>query len=617
MYDDASFDSLFYRPFLARVTGVSPGSTPFSGNFVYTWFEQTFDGDGNTVDLTGGRSGTATLSPALEVSDQQITTFPFYAWMRYRTMVEGMPVYEFVNVPQPGTVIQPIGPAPLAGLTGQYAASGHVHPFTTLTWDLTVRSNAEISWLPDDEWPSGIPAIQVQTNGSNQFILKHRRNSDTGPSATPYGRLVLPVVGTVTPSYTGGHQGEILVSDNGSGGVWWSDGALWYKLADADDTITVDDIGVTVQEQDTFLQYIADLLDPGADRLLFFDDSTGEIAFLTVGANLSISGTTISATGAVADANYGAITVSSSGTVWTINSGVVTEAMQVLADNTTNNASTTKHGYLKKLSNTATEFMNGQGNWATPAGGVADANYGAITVSSSGTVWTINASVVTEAMQTLADNSTNNASTTKHGYLKKLSNTATEYMDGQGNWSTPTGSVADGSITFAKMQAVSTQVLLGNDTTGSTVQEITPGNMLAIDGLAALNVTAATQAQQETGSATNVAVTPGRQHFHTSAAKAWVDFNGTGTPAIEASYNVDSITDNATGDYTVNWATDFSSANYAAAAMCGGAGSSGVCFAGGYHITPQAAGSYRIRTIDFNSAADMPHIHVVAFGDHT
>jgi len=35
-------------------------------------------------------------------------------------------------------------------------------------------------------------------------------------------------------------------------------------------------------------------------------------------------------------------------------------------------------------------------------------------------------------------------------------------------------------------------------------------------------------------------------------AKAWVNFNGTGTVAIRASGNVSSITDNGTGDYTVN-----------------------------------------------------------------
>jgi hypothetical protein len=45
-------------------------------------------------------------------------------------------------------------------------------------------------------------------------------------------------------------------------------------------------------------------------------------------------------------------------------------------------------------------------------------------------------------------------------------------------------------------------------------------------------------------------------------AKAWVNFNGTGTVAIRASLNVSSITDNATGDYTVNFTTALADANY-------------------------------------------------------
>jgi hypothetical protein len=48
-------------------------------------------------------------------------------------------------------------------------------------------------------------------------------------------------------------------------------------------------------------------------------------------------------------------------------------------------------------------------------------------------------------------------------------------------------------------------------------------------------------------------------------AKAWVNFDGTGTVAIRAQYNVSSITDNGTGDYTVNFATALSDANYAVA----------------------------------------------------
>lgn len=46
-------------------------------------------------------------------------------------------------------------------------------------------------------------------------------------------------------------------------------------------------------------------------------------------------------------------------------------------------------------------------------------------------------------------------------------------------------------------------------------------------------------------------------------AKAWVNFNGTGTVAIRASGNVSSITDNGVGDYTVNFTSALADANYA------------------------------------------------------
>jgi hypothetical protein len=44
--------------------------------------------------------------------------------------------------------------------------------------------------------------------------------------------------------------------------------------------------------------------------------------------------------------------------------------------------------------------------------------------------------------------------------------------------------------------------------------------------------------------------------------RAWVNFNGTGTVAIRASGNVTSITDNGTGDYTVNFTTAMPDTNY-------------------------------------------------------
>lgn len=47
--------------------------------------------------------------------------------------------------------------------------------------------------------------------------------------------------------------------------------------------------------------------------------------------------------------------------------------------------------------------------------------------------------------------------------------------------------------------------------------------------------------------------------------RAWVNFNGTGTVAIRASFNVSSITDNGVGDYTINFTNALPDANYSIA----------------------------------------------------
>jgi hypothetical protein len=58
-------------------------------------------------------------------------------------------------------------------------------------------------------------------------------------------------------------------------------------------------------------------------------------------------------------------------------------------------------------------------------------------------------------------------------------------------------------------------------------------------------------------------VTADVQHRHPGHAKAWLTFDGTGTPAIAEDYGVSSLTDNGTGDWTVNFDTAFSAtANY-------------------------------------------------------
>ena len=89
---------------------------------------------------------------------------------------------------------------------------------------------------------------------------------------------------------------------------------------------------------------------------------------------------------------------------------------------------------------------------------------------------------------------------------------------------------------------------------------------LVAGGLPDLSVTNADLATDavSTSKLLNAAVTTAKLGSSEASglAKAWVNFNGTGTVAIRASFNVSSITDNGTGDYTVNFTTALADANY-------------------------------------------------------
>lgn len=59
----------------------------------------------------------------------------------------------------------------------------------------------------------------------------------------------------------------------------------------------------------------------------------------------------------------------------------------------------------------------------------------------------------------------------------------------------------------------------------------------------------------------NDAVTDAKQDL-SGVAKAWIVYDGAGTNEIRSSFNVTSVTDNGTGDYTFNFTTAFADANY-------------------------------------------------------
>lgn len=96
--------------------------------------------------------------------------------------------------------------------------------------------------------------------------------------------------------------------------------------------------------------------------------------------------------------------------------------------------------------------------------------------------------------------------------------------------------------------------------------------VLKNDGAGALSwvtaLAAAVQADQETSTSNIVAVTPAVQQYHPSAAKFWAYVSvSAGTPTLQTSFNVTSITDSGVGDLTVTIDVDFSSANWALFAL--------------------------------------------------
>ena len=98
--------------------------------------------------------------------------------------------------------------------------------------------------------------------------------------------------------------------------------------------------------------------------------------------------------------------------------------------------------------------------------------------------------------------------------------------------------------------------------------------------------------------------------------RAWVNFNGTGTVAIRASGNVSSITDNGTGDYTVNFTTAMPDANYSVSgsATLTTSGANAPRILAPFDVNTQTTGSSRVRTGDDTGAVgDMALVCVQIF----
>lgn len=101
-------------------------------------------------------------------------------------------------------------------------------------------------------------------------------------------------------------------------------------------------------------------------------------------------------------------------------------------------------------------------------------------------------------------------------------------------------------------------------------------------------------------------------------AKAWVNFNGTGTVAIRASSNVSSITDNGTGYYTVNMTTAMPDINYSIAGSASTTGGAAMIFCSNsnsstYQPVAPTTTTFTIVTTNNSTPFDSTYINATVF----
>lgn len=100
-----------------------------------------------------------------------------------------------------------------------------------------------------------------------------------------------------------------------------------------------------------------------------------------------------------------------------------------------------------------------------------------------------------------------------------------------------------------------------------------------------------------------------------SIVKGWVETSGSGAWTIDDDVNVSSITDNGVGDFTINWATAFASANYAIGGTAIRPSGSPATI---METTATAKSASAVRIIVYDTAAvlvDPTGVSVIAIGD--
>jgi hypothetical protein len=148
----------------------------------------------------------------------------------------------------------------------------------------------------------------------------------------------------------------------------------------------------------------------------------------------------------------------------------------------------------------------------------------------------------------------------------------------------------------------------GRTITAGNGISVTDGN--GVSGNPTIAADFATQAEMETGTATDVVVPIGRQHFHPKHPKAWGKANASGS--ISASAGISSVTDSGTGEILWTWTEAFSSGDYGAVPGIFDTGTS----TRSIYVESQATTTARVQVMNGTpSAQDPDHHYIVVLGD--
>tara|TARA_R100000654_G_C2684559_1_gene127760 strand:+ start:1990 stop:3063 length:1074 start_codon:yes stop_codon:yes gene_type:complete len=131
---------------------------------------------------------------------------------------------------------------------------------------------------------------------------------------------------------------------------------------------------------------------------------------------------------------------------------------------------------------------------------------------------------------------------------------------------------SSGALSFATVAASSlTGNTLASGVTASSLTSVGTLSSLTVSGLSTLNETRLASIKDTSGNNSSTA-----EELNQGRAKAWVNFNGTGTIAIRDSFNVSSITDVSQGTTTITMASAMSNTNYVLGTAAGSTSTDGL-----------------------------------------